>query len=681
MKNETSPSTEKSTIINAFTLIASIFFGVYAAYYLATGDYYLGYGYVVIFAGVIASLIIFKRIRNETLALSVLASLGLPVLIPWQISGGVGVAGIFWYYIYIVWLFFLLGRNRGLVWIIGVFLISIGEFVLQRLGHLPSPYSLETMLSFYFGFILETAVLYVSQSTKEKADRQVANEKTKLQGILDNMSEGVEAVDLKGNLIFFNQAAQEMLGVNLNQKDPSQWKKIYTVYESDKLTPADEENSPINRALRGEKTQIEQYVKNKQTKKGVYVLAKGSPLRDHEGKVTGGIAIFSDITNSKQTESKLLEAKSKDEAILGSIGDGVVAIDGEGTIVLFNYAAQIMSGRLRHEVLGKPYKKVLAFYNDQGEPDTDFVTIALAGKRSDIARDGLLRRKDDTMMATAHSAAPIVDAQGSVDGAVIVFRDTTRERQLEHMKDEFLAVASHELRTPMGAVRANLAMILDGDYGPVNKGLIAPLTDMKSSTVRLVELVNDLLNVARIEAGRMLFTLSDFDIIGAARDVVASLAPLGKERGLRVTLKADDKHVDIQADIAKVKQVLTNLIGNSLKFTDKGSVTVSIHVKKDVVELSVSDTGVGIARDDQGLLFTKFNQITPAQATKPAGTGLGLYISREIIRRLGGDLWLAQSVVNKGSTFTFTLPRTQSSAAGKAKRSLKQEAAHHPDQK
>ncbi len=682
MENETSQSSEKTTIVNAFSLIASIFFGVYAAYYLATGEYYLGYIYVVIFAGVVVSLILFKLIKNETLALSVLASLGLPVLIPWQISGGVGVAGIFWYYIYIIWLYFLLGRKKGLAWIIGVFLVSVGEFVLQRLGNLPSPYSIETMLSFYFGFILETAVLYVSQSAKEKADRLLANEKAKLQGILDNMSEGVEAVDLSGNFIFFNTSAQEILGIgSKNQNGPAQWQKNAGVFKSDKVTPMDPEQFPLSRALLGEKTQVEQFIKNKYQKNGVYVLAKGSPLRDHEGAIAGGIAIFSDITDSKEAEAKLLEAKAKDEAILGSIGDGVVAIDDVGNIVLFNYSAQIMSGILLNDALGKSYKKVLAFYNEKGEPDTDFVTIALSGKRSDIAHDGLLKRKDDTMMATAHSAAPIVDTQGLVDGAVIIFRDTTRERQVEHMKDEFLAVASHELRTPMGAVRANLAMILDGDYGPVNKELVEPLTDMKSSTVRLVELVNDLLSVARIEAGRMLFTLDEFDIIRAARDVVASLAPLGKENGIRISVTAPSTHVVVQADMAKIKQVLTNLIGNSLKFTDKGSISVNIDAQKDVVMLSISDTGVGIAAEDQTLLFTKFNQIIPTQASKPAGTGLGLYISREIVRKMGGDLWLEKSVVGKGSTFSFTVPRVGSSGAQKARRSLGQEAVHHPDQK
>lgn len=681
MSNENPQSAEKTTIINAFSVIAIVFFAAYAAYYFSVGEYFLGYVYVVIFAGVIISLILFRLLKNEALALSVLASLGLPVLIPWQVNGGVGDAGLFWYYIYIIWLFFLLGRTWGLTWIIFSFLISIGEFALQRMGYLPSPYSLETMLSFYFGFILETAVLFVSQTAKERTDRMLADEKSKLQGILDNMAEGVEASDLNGNVTFFNKAAREILGISSTQKNLTQWHKHYDIFESDKVTPIESSELPISKALKGEKTQSEQFIKNKRSTKGIFILTKGSPLRNREGDIAGGVAIFSDISKNKEAEAKLLTAKAKDEAILGSIGDGVVAVDAAGNILLFNFAAQIMSSTLQHDALGRAYGDILDFYNENGKQDTDLVTIALSGRRSNISQDSFLRRRDGSMMAVSVSAAPIVDTQGSVDGAVIVFRDTTRERQLEHMKDEFLAIASHELRTPMGAVRANLAMILNGDYGPVNKGLIEPLSDIKSSTVRLVELVNDLLGIARIEAGRMLFVLSNFDMSKAVNDVVTSLSALSKEKGIHITLAPSINHAEVQADVAKVKQVLTNLIGNALKFTNQGSINIAVIAKKSMVEVSVSDTGVGIAPQDQELLFTKFNQITTYHATKPPGTGLGLYISREIVRKLGGDLWLAQSVVGKGSTFIFTLPRSGSTGAQKTKQILKQEAIRHPDQK
>ncbi len=371
----------------------------------------------------------------------------------------------------------------------------------------------------------------------------------------------------------------------------------------------------------------------------------------------------------------------KDEAILTSIGDGVFVVDPSGKVVLFNQAAEQISGFSAQEAIGKPYNKTLVFYSSKdGQPADSFVATALSGKRANMAASTMLRRKDGTSLPVADSAAPIVNAKGTLEGAVVVFRDTTREKQLENMKDEFLSIASHELRTPMGAVRANLAMILEGDYGPVNKQLVEPLTDMKASTIRLVELVNDLLNVARIEAGRTQFTLTNFDINETLRSVVSSLAPLGKEKGVQISLAPKATTATVHADAEKIKQVLTNLIGNSLKFTDKGRITVAASLQKDTVEVAVSDTGIGITVEDQKKLFSKFNQVTSAQNGKPAGTGLGLYISREIVRKMGGDMWIKDSVPGKGSTFAFTIPLWNSPNA-KIKEALKQEPQAHSDQK
>ena len=233
----------------------------------------------------------------------------------------------------------------------------------------------------------------------------------------------------------------------------------------------------------------------------------------------------------------------------------------------------------------------------------------------------------------------------------------------------------------MGAVRANVAMILSGDYGPVNKELVEPLNDIKASTVRLVELVNDLLSVARLEAGRMKFTLSKFDIQEVVRGEVSILAALGKEKGVDVVFKPASGSVKVQADPDKIKQVLNNLIGNALKFTDKGSVTVSVDTHEDKVEVDIADTGMGISPEDQKKLFSKFQQISSQQNGKPQGTGLGLYISREMMRKMGGDLRIKHSEPGKGSVFAFTVLLPTSKQAESIRQALEREAVEHPDQK
>lgn len=368
------------------------------------------------------------------------------------------------------------------------------------------------------------------------------------------------------------------------------------------------------------------------------------------------------------------------QAILSSIGDGVFVVDSSGVIILFNKAAEMISGFSEAEAFGHPYHDILKFYNEDTHARVDsFIRSALKGKRAEMARRTMLRRKDGNALSVADSAAPVINSRGEINGAVVVFRDISRERQLEKMKDEFLSIASHELRTPMGAVRANTAMMLEGDYGPVNKGLIEPLSDVHALSIRLVELVNDLLDAARVEAERMKFTLEELNAQKLFQSVVSNLTPLAKEKS--IVLKLEGEGGIVQADAGKVNQLITNLIGNALKFTNKGRITLTSRVQGDMLEVAVTDTGIGIPEADYDKLFGKFSQIGSQEAGKPAGTGLGLYISRQIARKMGGDMWLESSTPGKGSTFMFSIPRAQTAIARKAKRTLQQEAQRHPDQK
>lgn len=395
------------------------------------------------------------------------------------------------------------------------------------------------------------------------------------------------------------------------------------------------------------------------------------------------IKLAEDMTEdlNHERDNAILQ-QQKDEAILSSIGDAVFAVDTKGEVILFNHAAELITGYTQEEALGQPYEKILRFLRPgDGASANLFIATALSGRPAKMGDDTVLERPDRTTIPVADSAAPVVNANGQVEGAVIVFRDITREKELEHLKNDFVAMASHELRTPMGAIRAFVAMILAGDYGPVNKNLVEPLSDIKHSTLRLVNLVNDLLDVARIEAGRMKFTITDIGLDSLLQETTAALTPLAKEKGITLQHKGAAKTL-VQADSDKVKQVLTNLIGNALKFTDKGSITVELATPTaDSVAITVSDTGLGIAESDQAKLFGKFEQISSATQGRPTGTGLGLYISRQIIRKLGGELWLERSTVGKGSVFAFSLVRSHTATAKEVKARLEHEAALHPDQK
>lgn len=385
----------------------------------------------------------------------------------------------------------------------------------------------------------------------------------------------------------------------------------------------------------------------------------------------------------QQSQAQLAEAKALDEAILLGIGDAVFAVDRSKNIVLFNKAAEKISGFTALEATGQPYTKILRFIEEKTEmPSERFIDEAMSGATTTMVNHTMLIRKDGTKIPVADSAAPILNAEATIKGVVVVFRDVSKERQLEQLKDEFVSLASHELRTPMTAIRGFISMIMDGDYGAVPTTLKEPLQDIGASTDRLIHLVNDMLNVSRIEAGRMKFKLAEVEPGPLVQEVVSELQPLAKQKNLQLSgptnLLTGSK---ISGDVDKLKQVLNNLIGNSLKFTEQGSITVDLSLQGELVKFTVTDTGMGISEENQKKLFGKFQQISTSQAGKPTGTGLGLYLSLQLVQKMGGHLWVEHSAEGEGSVFAFTIPLVATAKAIQVEQQIETEANINQDQK
>lgn len=275
------------------------------------------------------------------------------------------------------------------------------------------------------------------------------------------------------------------------------------------------------------------------------------------------------------------------------------------------------------------------------------------------------------------------NGQVSVSGEGLVLsgtvRDITREKELEQLKDDFVSLASHELRTPMGAIRSLVDTLLKGDYGKIPEEIKDPLSDIQISTERLIRLVNDMLNISRIEAGRLKIEPSEFSLNKLISEVIKSVKPAADQQNLDLKVEVED--VLVSGDSDKVAQIFNNLIGNSLKFTTKGYIAIMTKADKEIVKIYVADTGMGISKEDQKKLFGKFQQISSAQLGKPAGSGLGLYFSKSLAKKMGGDLWLESSDAGKGSIFAFSLPLANTALAKQVKISLNEETKVHTDQK
>lgn len=235
-----------------------------------------------------------------------------------------------------------------------------------------------------------------------------------------------------------------------------------------------------------------------------------------------------------------------------------------------------------------------------------------------------------------------------------------RLKQLDKLKDEFVSIASHELRTPMSVIRSYLWMILQGKSGKINNKQKDYLEKAYSTSDRLISLVNDMLNTSRIESGRMKITKQKTDLVNIVEKVTAGMSLRAKEDQLELIFEKPNKPIpQFEVDTEKIEQVLINLIGNSLKFTPQGgSILVTLDCNSKKATISVKDTGIGIRKNDMSKLFQKFASLSADYKvrTNAQSTGLGLYLSKSIIKMHGGDMWAESEGEGKGSKFTFTLP-------------------------
>ncbi len=229
-------------------------------------------------------------------------------------------------------------------------------------------------------------------------------------------------------------------------------------------------------------------------------------------------------------------------------------------------------------------------------------------------------------------------------------------KELDKLKDEFVSLASHELRTPMAAIKGSLSTIMEGYTGQISLQAKDFLAAAYNENDRLIRLVNNLLNISRIEAGRYSFNITKLDLDKIIKDVVNNLQMAAAEKQLYLKYEDGDKlQTFVWAEEDKVKEVLINFIGNAVKFTHEGGITVRSATKDNMAEISVTDTGHGIAKEDQDLLFKKFSQVGRSYTKQAGGTGLGLYISKKWVEGMKGKIWL-ESELGKGSTFFFSLP-------------------------
>ena len=375
-----------------------------------------------------------------------------------------------------------------------------------------------------------------------------------------------------------------------------------------------------------------------------------------EGKILlSGMGV--DITDRVRAVADLAEGRARLGAILEGIGEGVLVVDELGRVMLFNRMASKISGYESSEVISRNYWEILHF-NPEGlaHSDSDFIRKALSSKQLAEVGGVTLSRKDGQKVSVSASAAPVFGINQSLIGVVVVFRDMTKQREVEKMRDEFMMIASHELRAPMTAIKWLVAMVLEGSYGPISENMKPSLENIASSTDRLIHLVNDMISVTRFEGRQIKHLISDFDIRAMIESLLLTFSSEAKKKMIHMEA-VEVASLIVRSDSESLVRIVSNLIDNALKFTPEGGeITIKTEKQEDDLLLSVIDTGLGIAQENRDKVFTKFGQVFNQKEGKQQGTGLGLYISRELARSVGGDLILEKSEVGRGSTFVVKIP-------------------------
>jgi PAS domain S-box-containing protein len=402
-----------------------------------------------------------------------------------------------------------------------------------------------------------------------------------------------------------------------------------------------------------------------------HVVERGQAIfgRDGERKLDG--AVF-DLTERWAAENERLKLA----AIVESSDDAIMAADGDGRLSSWNSGAERMFGYAADEVIGEPIS-ILAPRDKQEEP-VELLAQIMAG-HSISHHETVRRRKDGTLIDVSFTFSPLRDASGAVIGASAIVHDITerrkadaererllleladqneRLRELDRLKDEFVALVSHELRTPLTSIRGYLELVLDEEAGALTDEQRQFLGVVERNAHRLLALVGDLLFLAQVEAGKLSLEIGAVDLSSIAAESVETARPLAEEKGVTLTLATGPLAL-IAGDRARLAQLLDNLISNGVKFTPSGGrVDVRIRGLRGKAVIEIRDTGMGIPAAEQEHLFERFYRTSQATEQAIPGTGLGLAISKAIVEAHGGQIVVA-SGEGDGSTFRISLPIRQ----------------------
>lgn len=393
---------------------------------------------------------------------------------------------------------------------------------------------------------------------------------------------------------------------------------------------------------------------------------RGVPIFHQKKEVLKLLLLVEDITETKLAADSLKEEHIRLQSSLNSINVGFIITGNDGEVVMANFAAkQMFCTPIPSTTKFLPIPKLVNLkcsIDDIALALKDTLDIKKEVKRclegskpfefKDIQYKNMFLRIRITPIILIEENQKL-----NFIGAAILAEDTTEAKILDRAREDFFSIAAHELKTPLSVIKGNAEIIRIILGKNIDNKLKQMLEDINQSAIKLIEIVDDFLDLSRFEQGKLLFKKTPLDLTKIITDIVLGLSNMAQVKNLYIKIE-NKTSLKIMADETRVKQVLINLLGNAIKYTEKGGITVTCSKQNSMAKIFIKDTGNGISAQNTRLVFRKFQlaEEEPLTRNTSRSTGVGLYISKLLVEGMGGTIQLEKSIIGKGSTFSFTIP-------------------------
>jgi PAS domain S-box-containing protein len=473
--------------------------------------------------------------------------------------------------------------------------------------------------------------------------------------IVETVTDGIYVVDRDGRMSFANTAAERILGLTRAQIAEHSFDDPVWELTTPDGKPFPEDQQPFAQVMRTGRP-VYGVTQCYRRPDGSRVIASinAAPLRDSDGDIVGEVATLTDITaqveevrRREASENALRQSVATNRALLNAIPDLMLRITHTGHITNFKEGRDGYSGVLVSHVRGRHLSELLP--PAVADEALRRLSLALATAGTQVFEYQL----DGSRGVRDFEARLVVSGEHEV---LAIIRDISERKAADRMKNEFISTVSHELRTPLTSILGSLGLVKGGVAGEVSVQARAMLEIAHKNSERLVRLINDILDIEKIESGKMAFRIEPTDLMALVEHAVEANRTFGEQFDVSFVVRDALPRALVHVDSDRLMQVMTNLLSNAAKFSPRGGVvSVSVARRGETVRVAVSDTGPGIPEDFRHRMFQKFAQADSSDTRQKGGTGLGLSISKAIVERLGGEIGF-ETTPGVGSTFYFDLP-------------------------